>query len=60
MIEFLGEYKKNSELIEEEIISLIYHMKGSITWEEAWMTTSENRNLIHKVVSKIIKEQNKK
>jgi hypothetical protein len=56
----LGEYKKNCETIEEEIVSLVYHMKGAITWEEAWQTTSENRKIIHKVVTKIIKEQNKR
>jgi tRNA U34 5-carboxymethylaminomethyl modifying GTPase MnmE/TrmE len=60
VIEFLGEYKNNCKNIEEEIISLIYHMKGSISWEEAWETTTENRKAIHKTVSKIMKEQNKK
>lgn len=53
-------YQQEAEKIEKDICELVYHMKGSITWEEAWNMSLENRNKMIEVVNKIKKEQAKK
>ena len=51
-IEELAEINKR---IEDSIISICYHMRGGVTWEEAWGMSSIQRNAVVDYVN----EQNK-
>ena len=42
--------------IEDSIISICYHMKGGVTWEEAWGMSSLQRNAIVDYVNKMNKD----
>lgn len=53
----LEQYKDQSEKIEENIIEICYHMKGGISWLEAWSMSPLQRNKIVEYINKIMQAQ---
>lgn len=49
--------RKDTEAIEQSVIELVYHMKGGITWTEAWEISPEDRNRIIKYINKVYETQ---
>lgn len=44
--------------IEDSIISICYHMRGGVTWEEAWGMSSIQRNAVVDYVNEMNKDPN--
>jgi len=42
--------------IESSIISICYHMKGGVSWEEAWGMSSIQRNAVVDYVNEMNKD----
>lgn len=49
----IGEMEKDIEYIHEQLIDICFHMKGGVSWEEAW-------GLSFVVRERMIKNLNKK
>ena len=49
---------KNQELIEQDVSSLVFHMKGGLDYDDGWLLTTEQRQLLAKIIQKHYDDQN--
>lgn len=50
IVKLLTSYEKESKALREEILRLCWFMRGGLTYDEAYMLSSEERDLIGKII----------
>jgi len=50
--EMLKIMDRNRKIINEEISTLVYYMNGGLDYNDAWLTTNEQRRIMSKVVER--------
>ncbi len=50
--EMLSIMDRNRKMIEEELATLVYYMNGGLSYSDAYMTTSNQRRIMSKVIEK--------
>lgn len=50
--EMLSGMNRNKKMIEEEIATLVYYMNGGLDYSDAYMTTSQQRRTMSKIIEK--------
>jgi hypothetical protein len=48
---------KDSIALEESLVEICFHMKGGVTWEEAWAMAPKHREMIVNYVSENYKKE---
>lgn len=54
--QFIGDLDTTREKIFEQITDIAYHMKGGVTWDQAWALSHLERKHIIKIVNKKMKQ----
>jgi len=44
--------EKNRNIIDQDIMTLVFYMQGGISYNDAWLLTSDQRQRMSKVVEK--------
>ena len=50
IIKLLNNYEKESKALREEVLRLCWFMRGGVTYDEAYMLSQEERELIGKII----------
>ena len=50
IIKLLNSYEKESKALREEVLRLCWFMRGGVTYDEAYMLSQEERELIGKII----------
>jgi hypothetical protein len=50
IVELLESYDKESKAMREEVLRLCWWMRGGLTYEEAYMLSPQERELIGKII----------
>jgi hypothetical protein len=50
IIKLLNSYEKESKALREEVLRLCWFMRGGLTYDEAYMLSQEERELIGKII----------
>jgi len=50
IITLLNRYDRESKALREELLRMCWYMRGGITYDEAFMLTQEERELINKII----------
>ena len=50
--EMLRIMNRNRKVINEEIATIVYYMNGGLDFDDAWLTTAEQRKAMSKVIEK--------
>ena len=50
--EMLSVMERNKKMINDEIATLVYYMNGGLDYNDAWMTTSQQRKSMSRVIEK--------
>ena len=54
----LGSMNKNVIAVEKDIASLVYYMNGGLSYNDAWLLTSNQRKIMVKVIEDHYKAMN--
>jgi hypothetical protein len=49
---------KNRKIIEEDIATLVFYMKGGITYDDAWLLTTDQRKTMARVIERHFEKMN--
>ena len=50
IVELLDSYDKESKALKEEVLRLCWWMRGGLTYEEAYMLSPQEREIIGKII----------
>jgi hypothetical protein len=50
IVGLLNQYEKESKAIKEELLKLCWFMRGGITYDEAFLLSSQEREIIGKII----------
>jgi len=51
-VAYLGKLKEDQKALESAIAELVIYSDGSVSWSEAWMLSSSEREILIKTVNK--------
>jgi ABC-type antimicrobial peptide transport system permease subunit len=50
IVELLEKFDKEAKAIKHDLLSICWYMRGSISYDDAFMLTSEDREIISKII----------
>jgi len=50
IVEMINQYDKDSKAIKKDLLTTCWYMRGSINYSDAMMLSSEEREIIHKII----------
>jgi hypothetical protein len=50
IVALLERYDKESKAIKQEVLKTMWYMRGNISYDEAFMLSNQDRDLINKVI----------
>jgi len=56
--EMISVCNKNVTLIEQDVNALVFHMKGGLDYDDAFLLTTDQRQLMAKMIQKHYDDQN--
>ena len=55
----IDEYDRDSKALKEDILRMCWHMRGGLTYEEAFMLSQQERDIIGKIIKDNMETTNK-
>lgn len=50
IVKLLDQYDKESKAIKKDILKLMWHMRGSLSYDEAMMLSNEDKQIIYSII----------
>jgi hypothetical protein len=50
IVNLLDQYDKESKAIKKDILKLMWHMRGSLSYDEAMMLSNEDKQIIYGII----------
>jgi hypothetical protein len=50
IVNLLDQYDKESKAIKKDILKLMWHMRGSLSYDEAMMLSNEDKQIIYSII----------
>lgn len=51
IVTLLNDYDRESKALREELLRICWHMRGGVSYEEAFMMSQQERELIGKIIN---------